>query len=255
MEAVQKQLKVLVLLLVLIFGITVFEHSEPVFSFLESRNLTAAVFNPVSSFLGLQSSQEPVVEYESLTQDPEEGNTFNILGETPTAELQQASITESVPILLCLPNDVREGEEAIIMWACQDGANTTTGEGFDTGGETSGTVRVSPSIDTQYRVDCINDMPGISNTAASCFINVVEPTIALLATPSSVISGETTSISWRAFGVKSCMLTSDTFLDYSRSGTQGDIASPTLTQDTTFKLTCETSLGETEERELEVIII
>ncbi|PCI30833.1 hypothetical protein COB52_00670 [Candidatus Kaiserbacteria bacterium] len=138
------------------------------------------------------------------------------------------------------------------MWSCRDGANTTEGGGFDTEGQTSGTVRVSPVVDTQYRVDCINDIPGISNTAASCFINVSEPTIALLATPSSVISGETTSISWRAFGVKSCMLTSG---GYSRSGTQGDVVSPTLTQNTTFKLTCETSLGETEERELEITII
>jgi len=170
-----------------------------------------------------------------------------------TQPTSNTSIKNATPTLLCLPDPVSAGEDAIIMWACRDGAYTTQGENFDTGEKMIGSTIVSPNEDTLYSVTCINKEEA-ENTSASCEINVANPALALVTTPTSVKRGEKVSITWRTNDIKSCALTSKAFPSFEKNGIEGEVVSPRLTTHTVFTLSCETDTGQLEEKKVSVFV-
>tara|TARA_B100000508_G_scaffold78050_1_gene60667 strand:- start:4046 stop:5638 length:1593 start_codon:yes stop_codon:yes gene_type:complete len=162
------------------------------------------------------------------------------------------TIQNNTPTILCLPNPVTPGEEALILWACRDGAYKTTGENFNTNGDLVGKTRVRPTRDTTYTLNCINNTPAVDNTAGACTIQVVNPQLALIATPRSATKGDSVALSWKTDDITSCILTSNKNENFKRSGTEGDAISLPMRETTTFTLTCETTTGVVEERSVEV---
>jgi hypothetical protein len=171
------------------------------------------------------------------------------LGETPDDETE--SIKGADPTLFCLPSPVSAGEEALILWACRDTAYKTAGDNFETNGALIGTTRVTPTSDTTYTLECINDAPKVQNTVGSCTIEVANPQLALISTPRQTTRGGSVSISWQTTDTTSCILTSDADPNFSRNGTRGDSISPPLSKNTTFTLTCETATGAIKEQSIE----
>jgi len=156
------------------------------------------------------------------------------------------------PTLICVPNIVDEGEEVIIMWACRDGAYKATSSNLATEDTTVGSVRVTPTVDTTYTLECVNNMDDVDNTSASCEVEVAKPALAIIATPRSVSSGGTTAISWKTKDTNSCVVSSDNHRNFQKRGVEGEAVSPTLTTNTVFTVKCETVTGVIEERSVSV---
>jgi len=272
------QLKTLALLLILVFGVTVMERADTLVVYLASERATAGIFNPVATFLGIDvgssnSDYESLQTYDPLDPANNDGDKFfdeipddpfgintpppvsdsqNTVVQSSSGATTNTALSSRAPTLTCVPNVVSGGEEVIVMWACRDGAHTATSTAFDTDGETIGSTRVTPTEDTTYTIECINDLEDTDNTAASCEIGVASPALAIIATPNSAERGGTVTLSWRAQDVNSCIVTSDQHRSFERNGEEGDVLSPTLIQNTTFTLTCESVTGAIEERAVSV---
>lgn len=279
MNGSHTQLKALVLMLVLVLGITVFERADTIAQYLDNERNTANIFNPVANFLGIPiGGSSGSSNYNSLNPSGQGGSANNdgdvgfdsipLNSPSPTNAVNNdltgaassgggtastsGSIRGAAPTFLCLPKVVDGGEEAIVMWACRDGAYKATASGFETGDETIGSVRVNPSTDTTYALTCVNDVAGVDNTTGECTVEVANPALALIATPSRTSRGGTVTLSWKTKDTNSCVVTSDQHPSFERRGTEGDALSPSLISNTVFTLTCETVTGVVEERSITV---
>lgn len=292
MNTLQTQLKAVVIMLVLVLGLTVFERADSIAAFLDNEQHTANIFNPVATFLGIPTgnndrgpnydslqTREPVGSQDndgdryflSTPDDPfgDNGGSFvntpapgrgnpntEFVGGSTGGSVSQGgaprSISNRPPELLCVPGIINEGEEALIMWACRDEAYMSVSETIDTESKTVGAMRVHPTEDTTYDIICINDIPEVDDTAASCTIEVAQPALALIATPSSAARGNNVTLSWKTVDTAECVLSSSEHPAFTRRGTEGDASSPALYEDTIFTLMCETAAGTLEERDIEV---
>ncbi|MBL4644618.1 MAG: hypothetical protein JKX80_02000 [Candidatus Pacebacteria bacterium] len=285
MQGTHIQLKALVFMLVLILGFSVFERADSITAYLDSERHTAGIFNPVAAFLGIQlggnnrtnssntnntSQHNPDAAFNAIPDDPFGGLNSNTIINTPApngrnnqnlsggfANTQSGSgttvaLNSRTPTLVCVPNIVDENEEVIIMWACRDGAYKTTSANITTNDATIGSVRVSPSSDTTYTLECVNNVTDVDNTSATCDVEVANPALAIIATPRSVTSGGTVSISWKTKDTNSCVISSDQHRAFEKRGIEGDALSPTLIVNTVFTVTCESITGVIEERSVSV---
>jgi rare lipoprotein A len=170
----------------------------------------------------------------------------------PNAPVQ--SIKDAPPTLLCVPGVVEPNEQALVFWSCNDASTTArmsanTNEQCETGDKTSGVMCAHPATTTTYTLNCNK------GTTAQCLIEVINPTLALITTPRSIVHGGTVDISWQSNDTQDCVLKSDTQPTFSRRGVSGDVVSHTLSQDTTFTLLCETRTGAIREKEITVDVI
>jgi len=67
--------------------------------------------------------------------------------------------------LVANPTSIISGEQSLLTWASQ-GATSCAGTNFPTGGATSGSLTVSPTVTTPYTVTCTN---GVTSATASVF--------------------------------------------------------------------------------------
>ena len=173
---------------------------------------------------------------------------------TPAPETQPLppSIEEATPTLLCVPDPIAQGESALVFWACRDESRTTRGENIDTNENPIGSVRVNPQESTTYTVECVNGDSEAPNTASSCTIGVVKPALALVATPSRVVRGRTTTLSWKTKDMRSCVVTSQRNPSFIREGIEGDVVSPSVFADDVFRIVCETATGAVQEKRIRV---
>ncbi len=267
MDTLTTHLKALSLLLALVLVVAVYDRVDTAVATGAAESHLAAVWNPVSSFLGIGADDDTAdtaadTNYASLqTQQTtstvlqQNSSVSSLLNfGSPNVTAQNTPLTNRTPALLCVPDAVGANEPVIIMWACRDAAATTEGEGIDTDGATFGATRVYPTEETTYTVTCLNDVDGVDDTAASCTVEL--PTVAaeLSSSASSVGSGETVDLAWTSAQATNCALTSDRHPTYRRTGISGEVVSPPLTQTTTFTLSCETVTGAVIEDEVTVQI-
>ena len=164
------------------------------------------------------------------------GSSGNADGSTENRQ----RLSGNEPTLLCLPNPVAEGEEALIVWACRDDAHTTTGSSVDTQGRVIGKAIVTPSQTTTYGVTCVSAERALE---AQCTVVVAQPALAIAATPNTVLRGGTVQLSWRTKDVNSCVVSARELPTLQREGVNGTITTPAVTETTTFTLTCESATG------------
>ena len=268
MRHLRTKLQAAGLLLILVLAFAVYEQVDSVVAQVQRSNATANIFNPVSAFLGIggnqNAPQEQVPQYQSLqTQTTGSGNGLPFIN-TPApntaVEAQTtgqgsgsalASLRNRQPTLLCLPSPVTQGEEALIFWACRDGSESAEGVGFETQDAVLGNTRVTQSTDTTYGVICAG-ATGEEQTRATCEIDVANPALAIIATPTSVERGRSVQLSWQTKEVSACLVTSAELGSFERRGISGNVRSPALFGNTTFSLTCETTTGNIEERRITV---
>jgi hypothetical protein len=283
MDSPHAQRKALVLMLVLVLGITTFERANTIAQFLDNERNTASVFNPIADFLGISVSGENVDTDSSYTSpnahasnsteavqnggdagfgliplnSPYPGSVPSSYRSGDTVQRGEAAATPkpirgNAPMLFCLPDIVDGEEEAIVMWACRDGAYKATGSNFETEDETIGSVRVQPAVDTIYTLTCINNLPNTERTAAECTIAVAKPALAIIATPGRTSRGGMVTLAWKTKDTNSCVVTSNGHPAFERIGIEGEALLPTIVQNTIVTLTCETVTGIVEERSVTV---
>lgn len=214
-----------------------------------SLNTPSATNTTGSTPVSLPLTEAALAQAQGINTSTSDGgvNTTN-----PNAPIQ--TLKNTPPTLLCVPGVVEPDEQAMIFWSCNDESTNaevtaTTDEQCETLGKTSGVMCARPAQTTTYTLNCS------AGTSAQCVIEVINPTIALISTPRSIIRGGTVDISWNTQGVEDCVLKSNALPSYVRRGVTGDVVSHTMLADTTFTLVCETRTGTIREKEIVVEVI
>jgi hypothetical protein len=142
--------------------------------------------------------------------------------------------------LIASPTSITSGGSATLTWSSAN-ASSCTGNGFSTAGSgassggsfdgaTSGSVTVSPTQTTTYSVSCKN---GLVSAVGSATVTVVKPpSVSLTASPTSITSGGSATLTWSSTNATSC-----TGNGFSAGATSGS-ASVSPTQTTTYSVSC-----------------
>lgn len=161
---------------------------------------------------------------------------------------------EPAASLSCSPAAAAVGDAVAFSYACGNSTGSS-GSGFSTNnqltGTSSATIQTPPAgaNTATYTLTCNNSTLSTS-TAAECSVQIVTPQITFLANPPSVPSGETTSIGWVTTGMRSCLVSSPTDINFTAANAndlspQGVAQTDPITTNTEFDLTCTTAGGST----------
>lgn len=190
----------------------------------------------------------------------------NMCGQTNTGTIQcngscpatTPSDSECVSFSIS-PTTLNEGDAISIAWDCVNAESASgggpfpgPGKSFSTGEAASGSTAISgpeAAGDHVYQVSCS------TGATAQRTVMVREPDISIMADPSLILLGETSEISWSAFGVNSCIISG---LGISESSPPPDLAggatwsdsatTPPLDAQAQYRITCETAVRTIVER-------
>jgi len=153
------------------------------------------------------------------------------------------------PVINLTQSIINLGNSTTVIWSAS-GASSCSGQGFFTGGATSGQVTVTPTYTTTYTVQCTWSGNYRNNglSSSSGTVTVLNPILSISATPSLLQSGSTSVITWTATAVNSCAVSENntTIID-SWSGTSGTQTTSPITEETIYTLTCVTDGGQVPE--------
>lgn len=152
----------------------------------------------------------------------------------------------------CNPKQAEKGMKVAIVWNCS-GATASRGLGFDSAGRLSGAIDITLSdvpenaASAKYGIACTNQSLG---TTTECAVEIVWPRISLRVDPPAVPEGQTTVIGWTTTGMRSCVISSEEQLDFTRrnasaTSTTGIATSSPIIEETHFALNCITLTGGT----------
>jgi hypothetical protein len=175
-------------------------------------------------------------------------SSANACGMTNTGTIQcSGSCSASAPSdsecisFSVTPNATNEGDPVTITWSCVNDPSAS-GLNFSTGGDPSGQIVVNPFTTTTYGLSCPTG--GFSSRT----VTVREPITDITAAPRIILPNDTSTVSWFAEGVNSCVVTgTDGFSDSSgdisggASWSRNYVAGP-LGGQTTYTLTCQTTI-------------
>ena len=161
-------------------------------------------------------------------------------GVVPTAQLS------------CQPKVADVGMSIAISYSCGN-ATGSTGQGFDTGNQTSGsttTIITAPpagATGANFVLNCTNQG---ASAKAECSVQIGRPTIVLVANPKVVDPGSASTIGWVTSGMQSCVVSSPELPDFTEANagntsTSGMASTTPLTAPVHILLHCVTSGGGT----------
>jgi hypothetical protein len=162
----------------------------------------------------------------------------------------------------CQPQVADVGMSIAISYSC-GGATGSTGQGFDSQNQTSGsttTVITTPpagATAANYGINCTN---GTAAGQAQCSVQIDSPSIVLLANPKTVNPGSASTIGWITTSMKSCVVSSPedaafTAANASNTSVNGMASTSLLTTPEHIVLDCVTLGGGTREATTTVNIV
>lgn len=173
------------------------------------------------------------------------------------------SSTTAAPtaLLSCQPKTADVGTSVSVSYTCTNSVSSSA-LGFSTGGALSGsatTTVVAPASGTTntLTLTCSN---GSTTASDQCSIQVVQPSIILVANPKAVTAGEGTSIGWITSGMKSCVVSSPDLPDFtaknaSNTSVNGMATTSALTAPALIQLSCTTLGGATKSATTTVSVV
>jgi hypothetical protein len=119
----------------------------------------------------------------------------DLIGALTTSTAPTASLTAN-------PASITSGQSSTLSWSSANAA-TCTGTGFSTGNAISGLVVVAPTTTTTYSVACTN---GSASATANATVTVpgAAPTATISANPTSITSGQPSTLTWSSTNATSC---------------------------------------------------
>jgi Pectate lyase superfamily protein len=126
------------------------------------------------------------------------GNAYvptDLIGALTTSTAPTASLTANPP-------STTSGQSSTLSWSSTN-ATTCTGTGFSTGNAVSGSVSVAPTTTTSYFVTCTSGSASAS-TSATVTVTGTAPTASLAANPTSISSGQSSTLTWSSTHSISC---------------------------------------------------
>ena len=158
--------------------------------------------------------------------------------------MQSATVTVSSPAptvtFTASPSSVRSGAASTLTWSATH-ATACTAQGSWSGSKAvSGTQSTGALTANQsYGLTCTGPGGSASQTAAVS-VTAAAPTVTLSANPSTVKSGNTTTLSWTSTNATSCSASGGWS---GAKATSGSSATAALTANTTYSITCTGSGG------------
>ncbi len=130
------------------------------------------------------------------------------------------------------PSTIQSGQSSTLSWNSQNA--TSCSSSWSGNNSTSGSQTVSPTGTTTYNITCTNSTGQSANASATVNVTQVQnPTVNLTANPSTIQSGQSSTLTWTSTNASSC-IPSWRFWGSATSGS--DIVSPTST--TTYSVSC-----------------
>ena len=146
------------------------------------------------------------------------------------------------------PTTITTGGSSTLTWSSTNATSCTAAGGFSTGGAVSGSASVSPSSTSSYQVYC-------TNAAGTTYSNIVTvtvsppPTVSISASPSRVLSGGSTTVSWNASNANTCTIKRNGALWQSLTANFLNVVSgsapDTITSQTVYVMSCTNSSSAT----------
>jgi len=159
---------------------------------------------------------------------------------TATVTVTVSSSLPSITSFTANPTSIASGASSTLSWATSGATSVAITPGTFTSTAASGSTSVSPTTTTTYTLTATN---GAGSTTATVTVTVVgKPVInSFLASPATIASGSSSTLSWSTTGATSVAITPGTFTSAAASGSTG--VSPTTT--TTYTLTATNIAGST----------
>lgn len=183
--------------------------------------------------------------------------TYTITCFSSSEESASDSITisvQSVPFpsvtISANPSIIKRGDSSILSWNSANADFCTASQGWSGDRPLSGSVTVSPLQNTTYRITCHNARGEDSDTVSIKVIDEPPPTVNLIASPTSLLHGNSALLSWSSSNANHCIASRGWSGNKPLSGSQ--TVTPGVT--TSYTLTCFNSQGD-EASDTETIIV
>lgn len=136
------------------------------------------------------------------------------------------------------PSSIQSGQSSILSWNSNNATSCTLSQ-FGTV-PTSGSRTVTPGSTTTYSITCTNNTGQSATDTATVSVNTQQqlPEVRLSANPSSIQSGQHSTLSWNSNNATRC----SAFWTYSTATSGSEPVSPSST--TTYLITCYNSSGQ-----------
>lgn len=133
------------------------------------------------------------------------------------------------------PMTIEEGESAELSWATTNATSCVASDGWSGAKNLSGDEDVSPDETTTYTLSCVGEGGEVEKSVTVTVTSAPEtPTVDISADPLSIVSGETSELSWVSTNATSCTASNAWSGDKNTSGSE-DVA-PTVTS--TYAISC-----------------
>jgi hypothetical protein len=140
------------------------------------------------------------------------------------------------------PTSINPGTSSTLTWAAAGATSIAITPGTFTSTSAGGSASMSPTATTTYTLTATNSAGSATSTATITVNTAGKPTISsFTASPASIPSGSSSTLSWATAGATSLTITPGAYLPSSASGSLG--VSPTVT--TTYTLTAANASGST----------
>jgi len=154
--------------------------------------------------------------------------------------------------LIAAPTSVTSGSSATLVWASSNATSCTASGGWSGSKATSGTTSTGAiTSSTSFTLTC----SGASGTTAAAetvhiTLTIPNPSVSLSASPTSVTSGSSATLTWSSTNATSCTLSGGSFSSGGSSSstsepTSGSASTGALTSSTTYTLSCSGASGTT----------
>ncbi len=183
----------------------------------------------------------------SVTLSPTATTTYTLTATNTTGSVTATSmvtVTEpnlpSISLFTASPTGIVLGGISSLSWATSGATTITITPGTFASTSASGSTNVSPEATTTYVMTATNAAGSVTATTAVTVSAPTAPTISsFTASPTTVNSGASSTLSWVTSGATSIAITPGTFTSTSASGSTG--VNPTAT--TTYTLTATNGVG------------
>ncbi len=139
--------------------------------------------------------------------------------------------------LKAIPTTVTSGSGSTLSWSSTNAISCTAIEGWTTSTAISGTAFTGPLTATKtYTMTCSDANGDVSAPAAATVaVGTPLPTVTIVASPSTVSSGSSSSLSWSSTNATSCVAANGWTAS---TATSGSASTGPLTATTAYSMTC-----------------
>jgi hypothetical protein len=147
-------------------------------------------------------------------------------------------------ILEATEQNIDPEDSTVLIWTATNANSCTASGGWSGTRGTSGSLTISPNVTTTYTLTCL----GLNNSSISRSVTVLvnsapvpAPTLTFSAAPTSITSGQSSTLTWVSGNASSCTASGA----WSGTKTLSGSFSVTPTSNATYTLTCANSAGAT----------